>query len=130
MIDWLPDVSIDMTTERQFDKRAQRHLQREMRTTQAMLRIYCREVHGQAGLCPECEELLAYTEKRVMRCPHGVEKPNCRNCPIHCFREPQRTQIHAVMRYAGPRMLRHHPWMALRHLLKRWRRPKTKRSAS
>jgi len=28
-----------------------------------------------------------------------------------------KTKIREVMRYAGPRMIKHHPWMAIKHLL-------------
>ncbi len=106
------------------DPKTQRRLAFEARTVRAMMRIYCRDHHGGDSLCPDCQALLEYSEKRVSRCPHGIEKPNCKDCPIHCFREPQRSEIHAVMRYAGPRMLGKHPIMALHHLYVQWRRRK------
>lgn len=109
------------------DKKTQRRLEREARTVRAMIHLYCEDHHGGAPLCAECRELLEYAEKRVLHCPHGIDKPNCKDCLIHCYREPRRTQIHAVMRYAGPRMMRKHPLMALHHLYVQWRRKKTVR---
>jgi len=44
--------------------------------------------------------------------PH---KPTCARCPVHCYRPAMRTEVQQVMRYAGPRMLWRHPWLALRH---------------
>ncbi|MDR2525428.1 MAG: nitrous oxide-stimulated promoter family protein, partial [Oscillospiraceae bacterium] len=34
-----------------------------------------------------------------------------------CYRADMREKIRAVMRYAGPRMLLHHPVMAIRHFI-------------
>lgn len=98
------------------------HLHREQATIAAMLRIYCRGHHpasarGAAGLCAECASLLAYARKRLALCTYGPEKPTCANCPIHCYGRSQREAIRGVMRYAGPRMLWRHPWLAIRHLI-------------
>lgn len=91
---------------------------RERQTIEAMLRIYCRGEHGNAGkLCPRCQQLHAYAVGRIERCPYGSDKPACVDCPIHCYRADRRQEIRAVMRYAGPRMLWRHPWLALRHML-------------
>jgi len=103
-------------------------LQREFKTLAAMLRIYCHDHHGAAaageqGLCTECGELLAYARKRLAGCPFGADKPTCANCQIHCYGPRQRETTRVVMRYAGPRMLWRHPWLALAHLLVDGRRP-------
>jgi len=99
---------------------------REQRTVEAMIRLYCRERHGDgrraAGLCPECAALLAYAGQRLHACPFQEDKTTCAKCTVHCYRPARREQIRSVMRYAGPRMLRHHPWLALRHLLDGLRR--------
>jgi hypothetical protein len=97
-------------------------LSREQRTMAAMLRIYCRELHGSvarngAGLCPECEALAAYARQRLAGCPYGPAKPTCANCQIHCYRPRQREQARVMMRYAGPKMLLRHPWLAIAHLI-------------
>lgn len=103
------------------DRRArllQPRLARELKTIRAMLRIYCRDHHGGgAKLCTECEELGAYAEKRLAGCPYGEEKPTCANCQIHCYGPAQREQVRVMMRYAGPRMLTRHPYLALMHVL-------------
>jgi hypothetical protein len=101
-------------------------IQRELRTVAAMLRITCRDLHGDmsrddAGLCAECAGLLDYARKRLAGCPFGPEKPTCVNCPIHCYGRAQRESMRAVMRHAGPRMLREHPWLAVAHLVDGWR---------
>jgi hypothetical protein len=44
-------------------------------------------------------------------------KPTCAKCPIHCYKPAMKERIRDVMRYAGPRMLRRHPVLAIRHLL-------------
>jgi predicted amidophosphoribosyltransferase len=92
---------------------------REKKTVQAMLEIYCVDHHAQVGgLCPECRALLAYSHERLERCPYGDDKPTCRGCPVHCYRPEPREEMRVVMRYAGPRMFRRHPWLALVHLWK------------
>ena len=101
-------------------------VQRELRTVTAMLRIGCRDLHGTAardegGLCVECAGLLRYARKRLAGCPFGPEKPTCTNCSIHCYGPAQRESMRVVMRHAGPRMLREHPWLAVAHLVDGWR---------
>ena len=68
-------------------------------------------------LCPECTELEAYAHARSERCPFMEEKTFCSNCTVHCYRPEMRERIRTVMRYAGPRMLFHHPVMAIRHMI-------------
>ena len=99
-------------------------IQREQRTVEAMVRLYCRDFHHSAGLCADCEALLTYAHKRLEGCPFQDSKPTCSQCPIHCYKPDMREKVTAVMRYAGPRMIRHHPVMALQHVLDKLRRPK------
>lgn len=83
-----------------------------------MLHIYCRAHHGTRGrLCADCEELLSYADKRLTRCPFQQDKTTCGNCTVHCYNPHMRQRIREVMRYAGPRMVFHHPVLAIRHLL-------------
>lgn len=98
---------------------AQRRLQREARTLDRMVAIYCRDHHTpDAGdICGDCRELLAYAERRLAKCPYGEDKPTCANCPVHCYKAAQREQARAIMRYAGPRMLWRHPLLAIAHVL-------------
>ena len=37
-------------------------IERERKTVEAMIRLFCRNRHGGGDLCPACEELLAYAE--------------------------------------------------------------------
>lgn len=93
-------------------------LDRERRTVAAMIAIFCRDRHASDGpLCEECSELEAYTRLRLEKCPYGVEKPTCVQCPIHCYQTRRREQIRSVMAYSGPRMLFSHPVLAIRHMI-------------
>jgi hypothetical protein len=93
-------------------------LARELRTIDAMIRLYCREQHGSPHeLCGECQELLAYARLRLDKCPFQEGKATCAKCPVHCYKPAMRERVRVVMRYAGPRMLYRHPILAVRHLL-------------
>lgn len=91
----------------------------EKKTVAAMVRIYCAaHRHGSRGVCVDCGALLAYSHARLDACPYGADKPTCRECPIHCYRPAERAAMKDVMRFAGPRMLWRHPWLAIVHLWK------------
>jgi hypothetical protein len=92
-------------------------LRRERATVRAMVTMFCAHHHGTDGLCAECRDLAAYADRRLDHCPYGGEKPACTNCPIHCYRPEPRERMREVMRFAGPRMLAKHPWLATLHLL-------------
>ncbi|MBU0681096.1 MAG: nitrous oxide-stimulated promoter family protein [Proteobacteria bacterium] len=104
-------------------------MKREARTIQAMIRLYCRKHHGGgARLCPQCLELEEYAGKRLAACPFQEDKTTCGNCPIHCYKPGMRERVRTVMREIGPKMIFHHPLMALRHLIDSLRKtPKKKR---
>lgn len=90
----------------------------ESKTVQGMVHIYCHQHHGtQKAICVECQALIDYAKMRLDRCPYGQNKPTCNRCPIHCYKPEPKEQMRLVMRYAGPRMLLHHPILAIRHLL-------------
>jgi hypothetical protein len=98
-------------------RRSTRRLSREERTIAAMITLYCRDTHGAApDTCAACGTLRAYAHDRLERCPFGADKPTCVNCTVHCYRADMRERVRAVMRYAGPRMLLHHPVLTLLHL--------------
>ena len=44
-------------------------------------------------------------------------KTFCSVCKTHCYKPEMREQIRQVMRWSGPRMLFHHPVLAIRHLV-------------
>jgi hypothetical protein len=101
-----------------------RRLAREEKTIAAMIALYCRDQHGGVpaaarddGLCAECVELLDYARLRLERCRYGAAKPACAGCETHCYRPAMRERVREVMRYSGPRMLKHHPVLALAHLV-------------
>jgi predicted amidophosphoribosyltransferase len=90
---------------------------RELRTIEAMIALYCADKHkSHNGLCDECRALFDYAQARLERCPFQENKTTCARCPVHCYKPAMRQQIRVVMRYAGPRMLYHHPVLAVRHL--------------
>lgn len=112
-----------------------RRIKRERKTIKVMIDIYCRDHHNaRYNLCPECQELLDYAMKRLEKCPFRENKPTCANCTIHCYKPEMREKVRAVMRYAGPRMMRPHPILSLFHFIDGRREtpemPKRKQSKS
>lgn len=99
-------------------------IRQEKRTIEAMLAIYCQDLHGGregGGLCPACLRLQVYSQRRLDRCPFQEKKPVCNHCEVHCYSETMRERVREVMRYAGPRMPLRHPWLALLHLIDKLR---------
>ncbi len=95
-----------------------KRLQRERRTIQVMIEMYCRGNHAPEGeLCPACSELRSYALQRIDRCPFRPDKPTCASCTVHCYKPQMRERVRVVMRFAGPRMMLTHPALALAHLL-------------
>jgi len=91
---------------------------REKRVVQEMITLYCRDHHNSSVFpCAECAVLIAYAHERSDRCPFTENKTFCSNCRIHCYKPDMREQIRTVMRYSGPRMLKTHPVLAIRHLI-------------
>lgn len=91
---------------------------REERTIQLMISLYCRGNHDhKETLCDDCKQLLDYAQARLMHCPFAPDKPTCAKCPVHCYKKDMRERIRQVMRYAGPRMILHHPILIFHHLL-------------
>jgi hypothetical protein len=105
-------------------------MQKEYKTIEAMISLFCRGRHqtGRGELCDSCGKLLTYAKSRLDKCPFADDKPTCAKCSVHCYKPEQRKQIAQVMRYAGPRMIRSHPLLALRHLLRKLKTPKTVKS--
>jgi len=95
---------------------------REKRSITALVRLYCRgNHHPEQDLCEECDQVLQYALRRLDRCPFGADRPVCENCSIHCYSPAMRERIRAIMKYSGPRMILHHPLLAIRHLWQRWK---------
>ena len=103
--------------------------EREKRTISNMVAIYCAGNHDAATraetsfagepLCPACKAVDDYCVLRTERCRSMAHKTSCEECGNHCYAPAEREQIRAIMRYAGPRMILHHPVAAIRHLLKK-----------
>jgi hypothetical protein len=103
---------IAFVTDKRFVRR-----RRELRTIEAMSRMYCRHHHGGPELCAECSELHDYARRRLERCVFGDAKPTCANCTVHCYKPDMRERVRVMMRWAGPRMLLRHPVIAVLHLI-------------
>jgi hypothetical protein len=114
-----------MNTKQPTSKQSsQKRLRREQRTVQKMITLYCTAHHNppEHSLCTECQSLLSYATLRIENCPFGALKPTCDRCTIHCYKPEMQENIKQVMRYAGPRMMLHHPWLAILHLVDRLRK--------
>ena len=99
-------------------------LKREEKTIDVMIALYCKENHSSQGeLCNDCLELKEYAHLRLEKCPYQEQKTTCANCLTHCYKQSMRERVRTVMRYAGPRMLMKHPWLAIMHLLDGFRKP-------
>lgn len=103
--------------------------QQEKETVGLMIELYCRGHHGtrKGQLCPDCAALRDYADARVDHCPHMATKTFCSACKTHCYKPEMRARIRDVMRWSGPRMLFHHPVMAVRHLVETQQQRKAQR---
>lgn len=90
---------------------------REKAMVSEMIALYFRKNHRTKSLCPDCAALADYARRRSDQCPFMEAKTFCSNCAVHCYAPEMREKIRAVMRFSGPRMLFHHPAMAVRHLI-------------
>lgn len=104
---------VEFRTDKRFARR-----RREATTLEAMIAMHCLARHRWGGApCPECGLLGDYARRRLERCVFGDAKPTCANCVVHCYREDMRERVREVMRWAGPRMLLRHPWLAVMHFV-------------
>lgn len=92
-------------------------MQREIKTVSLMIDLYQKRHPAPAEDGERYTRLLDYAVNRLARCYFGEEKPACKHCPIHCYQPARRQEIKAIMRWSGPRMLLHHPILAIRHLI-------------
>ena len=73
------------------DRRDERRMERERRTIEAMIRLYCLDLHRRGeDLCPDCAELLDYAQARLAECPFQERKTTCTKCPVHCYKPAMR----------------------------------------
>mgnify|MGYP000320682944 FL=1 len=107
------------------NNRIEKKRKQEIEMLDCMIRIYCRGNHGtKEKLCEDCQALREYAVTRTQKCPFMETKTFCSNCRVHCYRPDMREKIRAVMRWAGPRMLLHHPVAAARHVIETKREKK------
>ena len=91
---------------------------REKQLVSQMIALYCRKNHKhKKDLCTDCKRLKEYAEMRIDKCLFMETKTFCSNCKVHCYKPQMREQIRAVMRFSGPRMIFHHPIIAIRHVI-------------
>ena len=94
-------------------------LHKEKQTIEIMITMYCHDKHdSRNGLCNDCAQLMKYADARLKNCPFAEDKGPCSKCTVHCYKPEMRKKICKVMRYAGPRMLKKHPILAVKHLIK------------
>ncbi len=95
---------------------AEKKRQQEKQLVSQMIALYCRKKHhSKRGLCPACAQLNTYANLRSDKCPFMETKTFCSNCKIHCYRPDMQQRIREVMRFSGPRMIFHHPIIAIHH---------------
>ena len=84
-------------------------IEREKRVVEFMITKYCTKKHNTEQLCLDCNNLLEYSLKHLVKCPFADNKPACSNCTIHCYSKNYKKKIQEVMRYSGPKMIYEHP---------------------
>ena len=100
-------------------------IKREKKTIKEMIKLYCKAHHEtKEGLCQECTDFLEYAMIRLDKCPFQQNKTTCAKCLIHCYKPDMKEKARTIMRYSGPRMLLHHPGLAIHHLLDGRKDPK------
>jgi len=95
------------------------NIEKEKRTVELMIELYCKKKHGAKVLCSDCNELKNYAFARLDNCLYGNEKPACKDCKVHCYKLEMRNRIKIVMRYVGPRMFYLYPIDFILHKMKR-----------
>lgn len=117
-----PEICPDKTALEEKKARIEDKRENEYKICALMIQIYCRGVHknkrameGGDGMCGECRGLAEYVRERIKKCPFMETKTFCAMCRVHCYKSEMRGKIKKVMRYAGPRMIFYHPFLALKH---------------
>lgn len=101
-----------------------KRMKRERKTIGYMVDIYCKNHHGTKDEnCSECSHFKEYAFMRLDNCPFQDKKSTCGKCLIHCYKPDMKEKAKIVMRYAGPRMLLHHPSLSLHHVWDARRKP-------
>ncbi|MCL2643486.1 MAG: nitrous oxide-stimulated promoter family protein [Candidatus Bathyarchaeota archaeon] len=104
---------------------------REKKTITHMINLYCKNHHktntnnNNNELCPECQQFKEYAHLRLDKCPFQDKKSTCGKCKIQCYKPDMKQQAHKIMSYSGPRLLLHHPNLAIRHIWDKHRKAPT-----
>ena len=94
-----------------------KRIPREKLTIYKMIALYQRGNPDVVSDSTHYQALYEYAAKRLDKCVFGEDKPACKQCPVHCYQPIKREEMKQIMRWAGPRMLWHHPVLAIRHLI-------------
>lgn len=109
----MKDKESKMSAEKIQSKREQ-----EKEVVSLMIGLYCKKKHKtKCVLCDECKKLDDYAKLRSDKCPFMETKTFCSNCKVHCYKPEMREKIREVMRFSGPRMIFHHPYLAIKHVI-------------
>jgi hypothetical protein len=99
---------------------------REKKTITYMIDLYCKNHHKTNGeLCSDCQQFKEYAHLRLDKCPFQDKKSTCGKCKIQCYKPDMKQQAHKIMSYSGPRLLLHHPGLALHHIWDKQRKAPT-----
>ncbi|HRN15995.1 MAG TPA: nitrous oxide-stimulated promoter family protein [Xylanibacter oryzae] len=90
---------------------------KDKQTIKYMVELYCKHKLKMNEISDEYNQLIEYAFARLEHCKYGENKPACKNCPTHCYKQEMRSKMRIVMKWAGPRMLLYLPLAAIRHLL-------------
>lgn len=94
-----------------------KRISREKLTLRMMIALYEQKYPQASKEEGHYQVLNSYANKRLDKCIFGEKKPACKQCPVHCYQPAKREEMKQIMRWAGPRMLWHHPILTLRHLI-------------
>ena len=99
---------------------------REKKTITYMIDLYCKAHHKTNGdLCVDCQQFKEYAHLRLDKCPFQDKKSICGKCNIQCYKPDMKKQARQIMSYSGPRLLLHHPGLALHHIWDKRRKAPT-----
>ncbi|AHF05961.1 nitrous oxide-stimulated promoter family protein [Desulfitobacterium metallireducens] len=102
-------------------------IEREKQTVGLLIKLYCHDKHHpHEELCRDCQILFDYAQQRLDHCKFGEDKTVCGDCTVHCYKIEMREKIISIMRYSGPRILFHHPIVAIQHLIDKKAHPPKK----
>ncbi|HVJ50685.1 nitrous oxide-stimulated promoter family protein [Desulfitobacterium sp.] len=102
-------------------------IEQEKQTVALLVQLHCQDKHHPQGeLCEDCQSLLDYAHQRLDHCKFGENKTVCGDCTVHCYKKEMREKIINIMRYSGPRILFHHPVVAIQHLIDKRNHPPKK----